>query len=528
MQLKQAISLDKLHLLNPLVNDYLNGKEGLDHLFTYKPKIEEIANVIDAKKDFPFREILHQALEHQYADFSLSAETKNNLDALLQTSTYTVCTAHQLCLFAGPSYFIYKILSAIKLAGDLNKKYPEQTFVPVYWMGSEDHDFDEINHTHIYGKTLKWQNEDKGAVGRYSLTGFDKIIEEFEEILGTHDVAQQFIARIKNHFIHAHNYGSGFQSWILDIFRDYGLLVINQDDAQLKSCIKNIIQDELLNQSTQNALKSNEQFLAEQYHNQAAARPINLFYLKHKLRERIELEDNVWKVVGMNISFDQAKLLRELNDHPENFSPNVFLRPLYQESVLPNVAFIGGPGEVAYWLQLKDVFNHFKVVQPLILLRDMAIVLPENHFKKLAHWHISIEEMFGHYDEIAKDFVHRFSDNALNLDDERNAISEIFEKVKAKAIEVDPNMGRSAEAEQQKIFNSLANLESKLIRAEKRNYEQQLSQLENIQSKLLPNKVLQERYDNFAPVYLKNPDSYFETLLESFNPFDQALKVYQT
>jgi uncharacterized protein YllA (UPF0747 family) len=89
-------------------------------------------------------------------------------------------------------------------------------------------------------------------------------------------------------------------------------------------------------------------------------------------------------------------------------------------------------------------------------------------------------------------------------------------------------MGRSAEAELQKIFNSLANLESKLIRAEKRNYEQQLSQLENIQSKLLPNKVLQERYDNFAPVYLKNPDSYFETLLESFNPFDQALKVYQT
>jgi uncharacterized protein YllA (UPF0747 family) len=220
-------------------------------------------------------------------------------------------------------------------------------------------------------------------------------------------------------------------------------------------------------------------------------------------------------------------MLEELSNHPERISPNVFLRPVYQESVLPNVAFVGGPGEVAYWLQLKDVFNHFEVAQPLILLRDMAVVMAKSHLSKLSEWGIPLGELFTHYDEIAKDFVKRESDNELSLKEEQEAIKEVFTKIKAKAVQIDKNMDRSVESEQQKIFNSLSNLESKLIRAEKRTFEQQLKQLENIQSKLLPQNTLQERYDNFLPVYLKNKESYFEDLLASFNPFEQSLKVFE-
>lgn len=527
MQLKQTIALDKLDLLNPLVSDYLKGKEDLRQLYTYEPQLDKIGQVIKDKNNFPFREELHDALKAQYKGLSLSAKTAEHLDALQNPSTFTVCTAHQLCLFTGPSYFIYKILSAIKLAQQLKEQYPDQTFIPVYWMGSEDHDFEEISQTHVYGKTLTWHNEDQGPVGRNSLEGFEDVVQDFGEILGKQETAVQFIEQIKKHFTNIPDYGSGFQSWILELFKDYGLLVIDQDDTRLKTCFQAVMKDELLHESVKTALHKNEEFLEEHYHTQATARPINLFYLKDNLRERIEREGNTWKVLETNISFNQEELEKELNEHPERFSPNVFLRPLYQETILPNVAFIGGPGEVSYWLQLKDVFDHYKLPQPLILLRDMAVMISKNHLSKLDNWHITVEDMFAHYHEIAKDFVKRASDNELNLNEERDAIAEIFAQIKAKAIEIDPNMDRSVDAEQQKVFNSLANLESKLIRAEKRNYEQQLSQLENIQSKLLPNNTLQERYDNFTPFYLKYHESYFETLLSGFNPFEQKLKIYQ-
>ena len=220
-------------------------------------------------------------------------------------------------------------------------------------------------------------------------------------------------------------------------------------------------------------------------------------------------------------------MLQELKEHPERFSPNVFLRPIYQETILPNVAFIGGPGEIAYWLQLKDVFDFFKVCQPLVLLRDMAVMMNSSHLQKIKDWEIEISDLFTHYDQIAKQFIARESQHVLSLNSEKESIQAIFSLIKTTAMKIDKNMERSVDAEQQKVFNSLSNIESKLIRAEKRNFEQQLNQLDNIQNKLLPNKILQERFENFIPVYLKNKDTYFEILLESFNPFEQSLKVFE-
>ena len=527
MNLHQKIALQDLGILNPLITDYINLNKQMEQLYSYTPQVENIKQILEVKKDFKNRKQLHTAFSTQFEQINLSEIAQSNLTSILDANTFTVCTAHQLCLFTGPSYFVYKIASAIKLTQILKEKYPSKNFVPVYWMGSEDHDFEEINHAIVYGKKVTWQNEDTGAVGMHSLNGISEAIHELSEILGTQEQAQQFIEELNTVFANKENYGKAFQEWVMNLFSAYGLLVLDQNDATLKHTFKESMKDELLNNAGEKALVKNEAYLKEHYHVQASSRPINLFYLKDNLRERIEKEDDIFKVLNTDITFTEAEILTELNNHPEKFSPNVILRPVFQETVLPNVAFVGGPGEVAYWLQLKDVFKRLNVEQPLILLRDMAVVMQKNHLRKLAEWNFTLQDLFTNYDQLAKGIVENESENELQLDKEKEAISKVFVDIKAKAILVDKNLERSVDAELQKVLNSFNNLESKLIRAEKKNFEQKLSQLENIQGKLLPNNTLQERYDNFIPIYLKNQENYLDTLISNFNAFNAELKVFE-
>lgn len=527
MKLNQGLKLKELGMLTPLVTDYLMGKSGLERLYTHKPEMASIQAAIDAKQSFSNREVLVNALYHQYNGYDLSTQTQQNIEALKKENTFSVCAAHQLCLFTGPSFFIFKILSAIKLSQELKAQFPQHNFVPVYWMGSEDHDFEEISKAMLYGKPITWENDEKGAIGRYSLRGIDTSIDQLSDLIGSFDHGEKFISDLKHFFSGNGSYGKAFQAWILDLFKSYGLLVIDQDDTQLKALIQPIIKSELLDGVIQKNLKSNEAYLNKTYHVQANSRDLNLFYLKDQIRSRIERKGDDFVVVNTKLNFTEKEMLQELKEHPERFSPNVFLRPIYQETILPNVAFIGGPGEIAYWLQLKDVFDFFKVYQPVVLLRDMAVMMNSSHLQKIKDWEIDISDLFTHYDQIAKKFIAQESQNLLSLNSEKESIQAIFSLIKSRAMSIDRNLERSVDAEQQKVFNSLSNIESKLIRAEKRNFEQQLNQLDNIQNKLLPNKILQERFENFIPVYLKNKDTYFEILLESFNPFEQSLKVFE-
>jgi len=527
MNLHQKIALQDLGILNPLITDYINLDKKTAQLYSYAPEINNVEQVLQAKKNFKNRTILHTAFTNQFKGFNISDVAQKNLSSITDENTFTVCTAHQLCLFTGPSYFVYKIMSAIKLCNILKEKHPTKNFVPVYWMGSEDHDFDEINHAIVYGKKITWKNEDAGAVGMHSLNGMQEAITELSEILGNQEKAQKFINELTEVFTNKENYGKAFQEWIMHLFADYGLLVLDQNDKDLKQTYKASMQAELLNNTAEKALAKNEAYLTEHYHVQASSRPINLFYLADNLRERIEKEGNQYKVLNTDITFSETEILEELEQYPEKFSPNVILRPTYQETVLPNVAFVGGPGEVAYWLQLKDVFKALNVEQPLILLRDMAVVMQKNHLSKLKDWSFTITDLFTNYDQLAKEIVENESKNELQLAEEKESIEKLFSQIKDKAVVIDKNLERSVDSELQKVINSFNNLESKLIRAEKKNFEQKLSQLENIQSKLLPNNTLQERYDNFIPVYLRNSEDYYAKLLENFNAFETELKVFE-
>lgn len=528
MDLYKKIDLKTIELLPKLVEDYIYQNEKTADLAQFKPNLKEIEKVIELKKDFSNRNELFNALKNQYQGFSLSTKAENNLNLIQENNTYTICVAHQLCLFTGPSYFIYKILSAIKMAKILKEKYPQHNFVPIYWMGSEDHDFEEINHCYVYGKKIEWQNEEEGAVGRMSLKGMEKAIAQLEEILGNNEAEQAVLNEIKTFFTNKNvSYGKVFQQWIMHLFKDFGLLVIDQDDKMLKKCFASVMQKDIEENASMQALKNTLEYLSADYHVQATPRDINLFYFNENKRERIEALNGGFQLVESKKYFTKEEILAELNSNPENFSPNVILRPLYQETVLPNVVFMGGPGEVSYWMELKEVFNFNKIVQPIILLRDMALTLPQRDLLRLEEWNVSTEDIFGDYNSIAKRLVKQFSDNELNLNNEKNDLLKLFSTIKEKVKLIDKNLEKSVNAEEQKTINSFSNLEDKILRAEKKQHETTLNQLEKIKDKVFPNGTLQERHDNFLPLYTRLGKTFFEDLLKEFNSFEKEIYIFK-
>lgn len=516
------IPFSSIQFHNALINDYLSQSSKISSLYEHSPKIDSFKEAIQKKQNFAYRKELHQALSNQYADFTLGEKTQKHLVSLLSENTFTICTAHQLCLLTGPSYFIYKIISTIQLCKQLKEKYPAYHFVPIYWMGSEDHDFEEINHFHLFNKTVEWSSEQTGAIGRFSLTDFDKVIAEISSFFNSpNEIIRSFASIFGKH----QHYGKAFQEWILSLFKEEGLLVVEQDDNTLKKVFQEILKKDIETQFTFTVNQQAEQFLNEHYHVQAPSRPSNFFLLDKDKRERVDFENDRFINTQSQEKYTKAELLTLANSHPEKFSPNVILRPLYQECVLPNLAYIGGPGEIAYWLQLKQQFEECEIPLPILLLRDQFLFLPKKSESLLMNYQIELKDIINDFGKTLKRLVKKQSENDLTLSSYQKEIREIFSSIRKQAVDIDFNLKKSVQAEEQKMLNSIHNLEQKMIRAEKRNQETLIKQLEKVNTQIFPNGVFQERFENFLNFYSRMPENYFESLFKNSNVFEQSIKV---
>jgi bacillithiol synthase len=523
----KSIPLSETGTLSQLVSDYIYASPSLQNLYQYAPEFSSFGEALqDADSVFLHRKQLSEILNHQYKQVEDAKHALANIELLTNPKTYTVATAHQLSLYTGPLYFVYKILSAISLSQKLKKAHPQYNFIPVYWMGSEDHDFEEINHFHLYGKKVEWLPEQGGAVGRYSTNGMADVFAQAKEILGSTE-ASELLEKWNSFFSEEKNYGEAFFHFVNHLFGRYGLLVINQDNRDLKKLFAPVFKKDLTEGLVFNSIAPTLSFLNENYHVQATPREINVFYLQQNSRERIVVEDGVYKVNNTSLVFSQAEILHELQEHPEKFSPNVLMRPLYQQTVLPNIATIGGGGEVAYWLQLKDVFKAAEVFYPLVLLRDMAMILNKQQQQKMHDWNLNFSDIFKDKDELIREIVHQNSEVELSLRQEKEKIEVVFASIMNKALTVDKNLDKSVEAEKQKVLNSFQNLEAKLTRAEKKNQEQTVLQIERFKEKLFPEGILQERYDNVLPYLIKCGPSFFDELLQHFDLFANAMHIVE-
>jgi bacillithiol biosynthesis cysteine-adding enzyme BshC len=510
------IALDETDCFSSFFLDYIQGKSELRPFYTASPDLKSFESQI-AQRHFTSdkRQTLVKTLKEQYAGLSIGDAVTTNLNSLLSDKTFTVTTGHQLNIFTGPLYFIYKILTAINAAKELKTKYPDYDFVPVYWMASEDHDFAEINHFHLFGKKYQWESSQTGAVGRFDPAGLKDLLSQLPgdvSIFETAYLENKTLADACRAYVHA-------------LFGDQGLVVVDADSAELKKELAPVITNDLFEHSAQHFVDKDTKGLeALGYKTQINAREINFFYLYESVRSRIEKSESGFSVVDTDIHFSESEIRNLINTNPERFSPNVVLRPLYQEIILPNLAYIGGPSELVYWLQLKNMFGHFEMPFPLLMPRNFGVIIPQNIQRLKEKVEMNTADLFKSVLELEKEWLSKNSRKNLSFSANTEAIKETYSQMSTQAREVDPTLVKHLEALATQAINRIEKAEKKLVRAEKQKHLDALGQIEKIKSAIFPGGTLQERKDNFLNFYQDNP-AFIEELLKNFKPFDYRMHV---
>ncbi|MES2396686.1 MAG: bacillithiol biosynthesis cysteine-adding enzyme BshC [Bacteroidota bacterium] len=533
---KSKIPLAETGQFSKLFLDYIKGDSVLRKLYAYEPKVESFQQVIDDKlKENTNRPLLVTVLREQYSTIEACDLQKTNINLLLNKNAFTVCTGHQLCLFTGPLYFIYKIISTINLSETLKKNYPEYNFVPVYWMASEDHDFAEVQSINLFGKKVSWDTDAKGAVGKLKTDSLNLVIDELKQILGESENSKELIQLFTDAYLKHSNLADATRYMVHQLFADHGLVILDGNDSRLKNEFSEIIKDDIINNINYKLVNETISELENAgFKAQVNPREVNCFYMIDNLRERIEhvhntsLEEgrrDVFNVVNTSITFTKDELLKELIDHPERFSPNVVLRPVYQQKILPNLAYIGGPGELAYWLEYKRMFDHHNINFPVLIPRNFVLLTDEKTNQQIQKLGFTINELFKDVDVLIKEFVNKNANSELSLKEQEEKISNVFAEVSQKAMAVDVTLKGSVEAELQKALNALKNIESKLVRSEKQKQETNINQIKKVKEKFFPEGALQERYENMAPYYLRSGKKLIADLKEQFDPLDYELSI---
>lgn len=516
---KQTNQFSKLFL------DYINQENCLDSCYENSPEISSFKNQITQKQhSFPLeqRQILVESLKLQYKkDSYLPIHTEKTIDDLSNKNTFTVTTGHQLNIYTGPLYFIFKIITTIRLAEDLKKHYPQYNFIPVYWMATEDHDYDEIRRINIFGKSFEWDKEPNsiGPVGKLNTKGLEKIAElipDFpQEIIDIYQSSPTLTAATRKLVQH--------------LFKDTPLVIIDGDDDLLKRQFIPSFEKEILETPSNDLINQLSNHLEQNgYKAQAFPRNINVFYMEDDLRSRIIFNDETktYDVLNSDLSFSKKELIDLLHTSPNKFSPNVVLRPLYQESILPNLAYIGGPGELAYWLQLHQQFKYFQIPLPILFPRNFGLLLNTNTQKKIQQLGLPLENYFEEELALKERFLKKEGKQEFNLSEEDHEISAVFQSIVSRATAIDGSMEGFIMGELKKVQKGLSNMEKRVQKAEERKFETQLNKLAQTRNKILPNGTLQERKENIFS-FLTNHPTLIQDLTTIIDPFKKDFYVVE-
>jgi bacillithiol synthase len=525
----QELSYRQTNAFSKIVLDYLDDAEQLRSFYTYRPDTAGIEQAVETRKQFPTnRNVLVKHLQQQYASVTASDLVKSNINLLLSEHTFTVTTAHQPNLFTGPLYFLYKILHAIKLAATLKKQMPQHDFVPVFYMGSEDADVDELAHFWVNGEKREWKTEQSGAFGRFVVDKeLVKMMDALAGELGVQPFGNEIVNKLKAYYKAGTTIQQATFELVNDLFAEYGLIVLIADAAALKEQMIAVFEDELLHHHSSKLVAQTAKQLEQHYKVQAGGREINLFYLDEDLRERIEAKGDSYAIANTTITFTKDEMLKELKEHPERFSPNVILRGLYQETILPNIAFIGGGGEIAYWLELKAVFDFYKVPFPVLVLRNSFLLIEKKWQENMQKLSVSTEALFQPAEVLLNEMVLKTSSHTLKLNGSVTEAEALYEQLKKLSAAVDPTLVNHVDALKTKTIYRLEELEKKIFRAEKRKFDEQKRQIEQLKSALFPKNGLQERIDNFSSYYSKWERAFIKLLHEHSLSLEQEFVVLE-
>lgn len=467
------------------------------------------------------RSVLVEALKAQHRGFETTPEVDASLDKLALDNATCITTGHQLCLASGPVYFLSKIASVVRLA-QTTEGATGTPVVPVFWMASEDHDLPEVDHFHLGGQVLRWNARQTGAVGRMDLRGLSNQFEEWAAD-PTYERWSEGLKAMGRYYRQG-TLADATRRLVLDVFGKYGVVVLDGDDPALKRLFLPVLRRELLDAPSEAAvLRQTAALKGQGYDGQVHPRPVNLFYLTTGGRHRVVKEGDAWQALDTPHSWNRERLLAELEAHPERFSPNVVLRPVYQEAILPNLAYVGGPGEISYWLQLKGVFAAFELPYPLLRVRHSTLIVPPHVLRKHGKLGMDWNDYFQDLHTLEATIAQRL--DVPDTDQAKVQIKAIVDQLARDFAAFDPSLKASVEGESTKMEKGLDNLNKKALRAAKQRSDVALRQLHDVHQFLFPSGVFQERVTNVLELQPFSAESLAQVLVEALDPHSTDLHL---
>ena len=528
----QTRSWQQLGVYPPLVRDYLLGAPQLEPFYRYAPTHSGLLQACEARSQIAVnREVLVQALNRQYeamdASFSArqtSREVLHNLEALRDEQTLTVTTGHQLQLFGGVHFFWYKLVDTILLARQLQQERGGKKVVPVFWMASEDHDFEEIRRIDMEGTTWEWQSEQYygQAVGRLNPAELEGLLEQLRQRLAISQHGEFLSDWLEAAHLNQPTYALAYRQLVHQMLGRYGIVILDADDPMLKAQAKKLFTADVLDQHIGQAVTSQSASLAALgYKTQVTARPVNQFIHHKQGRQRLVAEGGYFTLhEATSNKWSPREMEDTIDKQPELFSPNVITRPILQELLLPNVAYFGGPSEVAYWLQLKAAFEALDVFFPVVMPRNSAFWLSGNTRRKLSQLALPPEAFFQNVERLKAHFLEDQPEVQAFYQQwypARNAA----EALHAESEKLPEELKKVAGSEVQKALHQLDTAAIRLRRRARQQHSVALNRFEQVSQALFPGGMPQERAESFLPYYRTFNDRYFQTLLEAFDPLSR-------
>ncbi|MEY4702688.1 MAG: bacillithiol biosynthesis cysteine-adding enzyme BshC, partial [Bacteroidota bacterium] len=466
-----------------LVLDYLSDHENLRPFYTHRPNKEGIEKAITTRQIVGTdRKMLVDKWMKEYQNLPKENAVLNNIKHIGEEITFTICTAHQPNIFSGPAYFIYKIQHAIKMAEEMKSHFPHLHFVPVYYMGSEDADLDEIGRVFFQGRWFIWDTNQTGAVGRMLVDQrFLNIMDEMEKTLGDDVSGKEVMSLFRRHYQLGVTISTATFGLVHEMFGAQGLLILNPDDSVCKKACVDVFKSDLFEHIPNEKVSDTIADFPEGYSIQTKGRAVNLFYLIDGIRSRIERHDDRFEVIGTNLRFSKDEMLEMLETHPERFSPNVILRPLLQERILPNIAFIGGGSELAYWMELKKLFIHFDTPFPVLILRNSFSIVSSDFFLAVNRFNIKVSDLFKDANKLDLVLLKANDIELPNIEAEIESLNHLYQSIQSRAIQSEKTLANHVDALRHKAEKRLLQLEKKMIRSEKKKHASLFLEVKKIQ-----------------------------------------------
>ena len=527
--LLDSIAITDFPAFSKFDREFNRHDSSLTSFVKWPATISHFKDVIQARQDYVTdRRLLYDVFSDQYSLLSDNKVSHALISSLLSEETYTVVTAHQPCLFTGPAFVISKAISTIKLATQIQNNYPQYKILPVFVIGSEDHDVEELNHCYLFGQKITWPTDQKGPVGRYSLDTIGTVLDQVTPLLRSSKHGEELIPLLKKAYNSTNTFAQAFQVMLHEILGPLGILILNTDDSRIKQSLKPIILSEVTSSASKPLVQKTQVELKSIGYDPAAfVRDINFFYFGNGFRDRIEKKDGIYSIIGQDKNFTEQEMKAEIEVHPEHFSPNVIMRPLCQEIILPNLAYVGGGGELSYWIERRHQFETLGIPYPMLVRRDSFMILQQEQLDQLKYYKLTLADLAARPDLLINKVTESLSTSSIQLGDESKNIMEWMDHIRIKAEAIDKTLGPNVEGEKSKILKAIEGIEKKMLKAEKLKLEVQLNKVKKLQEKLMPDQGLVERKENFMTFYSEYGADWTHTLLQDFNPLDGLFKAVQ-